>query len=296
MKILKWVVLAVVLLLIVGGLVLYFSLNGIVRSTVQKQTQNQLKVDTQLGSAKVSLFGGSLSLNDFALGSPKGFAAPRLFQLGQASVDVSYGQLRDDPIRIKNVTIQRPVLTIEQTNGQVNIKSLLDQLPPAAQPAGEQKQIRLIIDQLSIANPQVVLRPGIPGLQEQIVIPMQGITLQGVGTGEGNQNGAAIQQVVMEVIGAMADAAAKSDKVPAELRALITLDPSQLASKLGETAGKEMQKVQQQLQKQLPAPATQAIGDVLQKATGQQDPGKAVEKGLGGLMGGLGKKPTTQPK
>src|SRR5690242_15682502 len=126
MRIVKWIVLGVVVLLIAGWLTFYFTINRIIRSVVQDQTQKQLKVDTKLSGANFSLFGGSLSLSDFALGSPKGFEAPQMFQMNKASVDVSYRQLRSDPIRIKDITITKPVLVVEQSNGQVNYKALMD--------------------------------------------------------------------------------------------------------------------------------------------------------------------------
>lgn len=280
-KIIKWIILGVVVLLLAGWLTFYFTINRIIRSVVQDQTQKQLKVDTKLSSANFSLFGGSLSLSDFALGSPKGFTAPQMFQMNKASVDVSYGQLRSDPVRIRDITINKPVLIIEQANGQVNYKALMDQLPP---PQQTEKPMHLVINKLSITDPTVLLRPGLPGLAEQISIPLQGITLENVGTGPGAENGAALQQVVMEVVMAMANQAAHSDKLPDQLKQLLALNPDEVVQKIGGEVGKQLGKVQQDLQKQLGAPATQAIGDVLNQTTGQPDPGKAVEKGLQDLL------------
>src|ERR1043165_1187127 len=99
-KIIKWIVLAVISILIVGGLIVYFSLNGIIKNTIQTQATTSLNLQTTLGSANLSLFGGKLKLSNLDIGSPSGFAAPHMFSLNGVDVGVHYGQLRDDPIHV----------------------------------------------------------------------------------------------------------------------------------------------------------------------------------------------------
>ena len=70
MRVFKWIVL-VLLVLIVGAIIaVWFSLNSIVRSTVQTQATHSLGVETTLPSANVSLFGGKVGLNDLQISSP----------------------------------------------------------------------------------------------------------------------------------------------------------------------------------------------------------------------------------
>src|SRR5438270_10767294 len=99
-KTIKWIVLALVLVIVIGVIVVLLKLDGIGKSTVESQTENQLKLKTDLGSAHVSVFGGKVKLSDLKIGSPQGFTAPEMFALGGVNVGVTYGQLRDDPIRI----------------------------------------------------------------------------------------------------------------------------------------------------------------------------------------------------
>ena len=86
-----------------AGEIVYARLNGIVERTVETQATKQLNLDTQLSGASVSLFGGNLKLNDLQIASPQGFAAPRMFTLGQADVSVKLGELRDLIICVANV-------------------------------------------------------------------------------------------------------------------------------------------------------------------------------------------------
>src|SRR5690242_11264660 len=199
-RVIKWVVLIVLVLLIAGGLVVYFNLNGIVRKTVQDQATQQLGVQTTLGSANVGLFTGNVALNDLQISSPNGFAAPKMFTLGGTNVGVSYGQLRADPKHVESITIDAPKLVIEQAGGQFNFKALMDQMPKG-EPKTEdpnQQPMKLVIDKLRVNNPTVVVRPGnlsgIAGatglkLPEELTLAIPSIEMNNVGSGDGANNG-----------------------------------------------------------------------------------------------------------
>src|SRR5437016_11921796 len=149
MRIFKWILLSLLLLIIIAAAAVYFSLNSIVRATVQTQATNSLGVQTTLGSANVSLFSGNLGLHDLEISSPAGFAAPQMFTVGGTHVDVSYGELRKDPIHVDAINIDSPKLVIEQSGGKLNFKALMDQMPQTTpQPQTQKEPIKLIIDKL----------------------------------------------------------------------------------------------------------------------------------------------------
>jgi len=61
MKWIKRIVIAVIALVIVALGIVYFSINAIIRSAVQTQASASLNVPTTLDSARLAIFGGSLS-------------------------------------------------------------------------------------------------------------------------------------------------------------------------------------------------------------------------------------------
>lgn len=268
MKTIKRIVLAVLLLVVIAAVVLYFQLNRIVRSTIVSQSGQSLNVITTLDGANVGLFSGNVTLNEFAIGSPKGFSAPQMFSLGKVSVNVSYGELRHQPVRIADITIERPRLVIEQAGGKFNIKALMDQMPQD-QAGGDKpasgEPLKLIIGRLQVTEPKVVIRPGIPGLDKEIAVDIPTIDLTNIGSAEGNQNGLAIKQVTMQVVNAMADGAAKSDKVPAAVQKLLSLDVKKIEEQVKGEIDKQLGKITKDL--------------------GGKDAGKAIE----GLLGGKDK-------
>jgi hypothetical protein len=288
-KAVKWSLVIVLVLLLAGGLILYLSLNGIIRSQIEKQSTQSLELRTQLAAARLSLFGGTLNLDDLQIASPSGYPAPQMFTMDDAHVAVRYGELRQDPVRISELRIKGPTLMLEHAGGKFNIQALMDLPSPAEEPT------RLIIGKLDITDAAVVLRPGLPELAQEIRLALPPLQLTNVGTGEGAENGAAIKQVVMEVLTAMAAKAAESDQLPEHLRQLLALDVNKLAAQLGDRFQAELDKVTtdvfERLKGELPADLQPAIRDVVGERA--PDVGKAVEEGLGGLLNR--KKSSTPP-
>lgn len=286
-RFLKWAVLVVLVLVVAGGLIVYFSLNSIVKSTVEKQATSSLALETKLDSANMSLFGGKLNLDDLTFGSPKGFGAPYMLTLDDADVAVKLGELRKEPVHISSVTLNKPKLVIERANNQFNFKAAMDQMPPS-----DPNPMKLVIDDLTVKDAVVVIRPGIaiPGisLPEEITLTVPTVNLKNIGNGDGSQNGAAMKDVVMQVITVLAADAANSGKLPDQLKALMNVDVNGMVAGLGAEA-------QKRLAAALPGEAGKVLsGLIADPGALMKDPGKAIEQGLrdqggkaiGDLLGG----------
>jgi uncharacterized protein involved in outer membrane biogenesis len=281
MKYLKWIVLGVVLVIVIGVVAVFMTIDGIVRRSVETHATNSLDLQTTLRSADLSLLGGSLALKDLEVASPNGFSAPRMFTLGGAKLGVSYSQLRTDPIGVNEITIDQPQLVVEQANGKLNFQVLMDKQPKTPPDSGkpgdgkrdEGEPIRLIIHDLAVNDAKVVLRPGIPGLAQEINVTIPSFHLQDIGRGEGNQNGAAIKEVVMLVVTTLAQKASESEGVPPDVKLLLSMNADQVKARLAGELKKDLGKVTKDLGKNLPPEAN-----------------KAIEKGIGDLLGGDKKK------
>lgn len=306
MKTVRRLLLLVVLLIVVVVLVVYFNLNRIIRRTVETQATQQLNLATTLGGANLSLFGGKVSLSDLKVASPQGFTAPEMFTLGGTDLQVSYGQLRQEPIHVGTIKISKPLLVMEQADGKLNFKAAMDQMPKSAddtkqQPQAESKPVKLIIDELTVENPTVVMRPGdlskIPGasllgksLPQELTITIPTVTLKNIGNADGNQNGAAIKDVVMQVITAMADSASKSGQLPDQLKGLLNVNLADVKAQLGGQVQKQLEAIEGKL--------PGGVGNIV-KNPGDlvKDPGKSLQQGVGDLLNNksTANPPTTQP-
>jgi len=283
MKILGRTVVVLVSLLVVAGVIVYFTVDGIMKRTIEKQGTTSLKLTTTLNSAHLSLLGGKVKLNKLGIASPPGFSAPRILEMHDINLGVSYGELRKDPIHVQSLVLNQPRLVIEQSGGGMNFKKAMDRLPPSE--SSSKEPIKLVIDDLQIKDAQVFIHPGLPGVSKEIAVPVPTIVLKNVGSGDGSQNGAAIKDVAMVVISALAAKAAESGPLPPQLKALLQLNAGQVAGKLGAEAQKQIAAaVPGELGKKLSTIDTQSVA---------KDPGKALQGEFGGILDG--KKDAAQP-
>lgn len=296
-----WVLLACGLVLVGVIITILLSLNGIIRRTIISQSEKQLQLPAQLADADFSIFGGRLRLSEYAIGSPQGYQAPSMFSVGGLNVAVSYNELRQDPIRIREIAIESPRLVIEYGGGRFNYQVLIEN---ASSPSPEEQDpdaepVRLIIDQLTIDQATVVLRlAGLKDeplagaidlsslqLRDEYSLTLPKLDLRNIGTDDGAENGAAIREVVMQIVAALTAAAAESEDLPKELRMLLAGNLEDVMQAVGEEARRHLTKALEDVDGQ----AGQILQEVL-KSTGQgDDPGKAIEEGLQrGIQEGIG--------
>ena len=306
-RIIKWGLLAVVLLVVVGVAIVYWRLNSIVKYVIETQGTKQTNLATQLDSASVGLFGGEVGLDDLKIANPPGYSTPHLLTLDDLEVKAPLKQLRGNPKRVSSITLDKPKLVIERSSdGVFNFKKAIEQMPKSStpptgpgEPAGE--EMKLIIDDLTIKDAAVVIRPGInfPGVAPEYTVTIPTVTMKNIGNADGTQNGAAMRDVAQQVITVMAANASNSNMLPEELRKLLTMDLNSVMAELGNRLGAEAQK-------RIAAAVPGELGQQLSQLAADpnallKDPGKAgqvlqenVQKNIGKALEGKGL-PTSNP-
>jgi uncharacterized protein involved in outer membrane biogenesis len=281
---------ALVLLVVIGVACLYFYRNSLIRSAVESQSSASLGVKTSLRGAQLGVFGGTLELEDFKIGSPQGYSAEQMFTLGELDLGVKYGELRQDPVRVRRIVIDKPKAVLEYTNGKFNFQALMDQMGGKDAKTSEGKEpVKLIIDELTVKDATVAVRA--PMLPNELTLTIPTVTLNGVGTGEGNKNGAAIREVVGAAMSALAAKAAESPQLAnfGQLKQQLEAQAKAVASKVSRHVAEQVDSITKNLGGDV-GTALEGTGvDVnktIKDATGGKDPAKAVEKGIGDLLGG----------
>jgi hypothetical protein len=313
LRIVRWIFLVLLLVILVGGAVLYFKLNEIVRRTVEKQSTNSLNQKTELQSANVSILGGNVRLNNFKISSPAGFEIPEMMTLGAIAVDTSFGELRQDPVRISSIDIEQPKMVIEMKGTSFNIKKFIDSLPPGEDkpPAEGGEPLKLVIGALNVKGATVVMRPdvatikAVPGadkldIKSEYTLKIPDIAMKDIGTGEGSKNGAAVKDVVTLLVREMAAKAAQSEQLPPELRQLLSMNVADITAlakaKLGEEVNKQIEKLGGELSEKVGGEAGKALEGVLKNPQeAAKDPGKTLQQGLGNILGGKKDEKTPPP-
>ncbi len=265
----------------IAGVIVYFYLDSIIKTNVEKQSTNSLNLSTTLNSAHLALFGGELTLKDLQIASPQGFSAPRMFEMGKLNVGVDYGQLRNEPVRIKTITIDQPQFVLEQVDGKMNFKAVMDGMPKTDPNA---KTMKVIIDDLTVSNAKVIIRPGnVPGIgqMQEMTVQVPSMTLKNIGNSDNAQNGAAVKDVVVQVATALANKAGDIGNLPAAFKGLLKSNLNDVAAKYGAEYTKQLSGI------------TSSVQSELDKVAPGVDVKKAIPKDLknpqhlvGGLLGG----------
>src|SRR5262249_18128288 len=133
----------VLVLLVVAGVIAYLGLDRFLKRTIETQSTDSLRLSTTLSRAHLSVLGGKLELNRLQIASPQGFSAPHMLELGDVDLAVRYRQLRNDPIHVQSLRIDKPRLIIEQSKGALNFKKAADGMP--AHDSSSEKPVRLVI-------------------------------------------------------------------------------------------------------------------------------------------------------
>jgi hypothetical protein len=307
MKKLKWIVLGLLAAIIIAVVIAFLNINSIIRKAVEVQGTASLKVPTTLKGASLSLLGGNVSLKDFAVGSPEGYKAEHMLSLGQLDVSSTWSDLRKEPIRINTINVEEPKLVLEMSGTTMNIKKFIDNLPKsdAPAPASEGEPMKLVIGKLTVKGAQVVLRPDLtafsklPGdisskIKPEYNLTIPDLSIENIGNADNKQNGAAIKEVVTQLITTLAGKAADSPELPPELRSVLSGDLSNITAVLKEKgmaqAQEQLNKVTGQLKDKIGSDLGGKLNDVLKKPEGSKDDGNPV----GNLLNGL-KQPTTKP-
>jgi hypothetical protein len=147
----------------------------------------------------------------------------------------------------------------------------------------DDEPIRVIIDKLRVEDATVLLRPGLPGLSQELKVNVPTLELHDVGSGEGNKNGAAIKEVVVLLLTNLAQKGAEGSNIDA------------LKGQLADAVKNVEQQARAELQKRLGG-VTKQLEGATEKLKGTElegvgkDASKDISNALDKALGGADKK------
>ncbi len=284
-RVLKWVGGGLAALVVLVVLAVVFLLGPMIKTGVTQAGPRLLGVPVGLQRAQVSVLKGQLRLEGLAIGNPKGFDTSNLVTVSRIAVDWAPASVLTRRIHVRDVTVEAPQITYEQTLGGNNISALLKALQgpaPAeaapepeskeqAPPAGASSGPKVVIDSVRVSGGQV--RLSLPGMgSAALPIPLPPVHLTDIGK---EKDGASIAEVLTEVFQAIlksvTQAASGAGQLLGQGLGAAGRGLGQAAGGAGDAAGK----------------AVEGVGDAAGKVVGGAGDaaGQAV-KGIKGLLGG----------
>jgi uncharacterized protein involved in outer membrane biogenesis len=207
-KIIIGIVVTLVVLVVVALAVVFFSLNSIVKKGVETVGPQMTKVEVRLGSADISPFSGSGSLNQLFVGNPDGYKTPFAIQMGSIKVGVKIGSVFSDTVVVDEINIQDPEITLEGTLDGNNLNTILNNLrgsgpAPEKQPAApaaaasEKPSKKFIVKDIVLSGAKVHVNVSGFGKSVAQTVTIPDLHLQNVGNADG---GATPAQLAMQIL------------------------------------------------------------------------------------------------
>jgi len=198
--------------------VVFFSLNSIVKKGVETLGPEMTRVDVRLGSADISPFSGGGRLSQLFVGNPEGFKTPSAIQMGDIKVGVKVSSVLKDVIVINEINIQAPEITLEGNLSGNNLSKILDNVSgtdekqkaaPAA--AGAKKERKFCVKELVIDGGKINLSLDMSILGgKSATIPLPAIHLSNIGTEtDGVTAAELVKQIMKPLLESVLDAAKK---------------------------------------------------------------------------------------
>lgn len=142
-RIILRIAIVLVVLLVIAVVAISLSLDGIVKSAVQKIGSNLTKVEVKLDSVNLSLLSGSGKIGGLSVGNPEGYKTPQAITVSNATLELKPSSLLSSKIVITKIEVIAPEVTFEGGLGGNNLSKILanvnetDSQAPATQ--GEAK-------------------------------------------------------------------------------------------------------------------------------------------------------------
>ena len=116
MKILKYSLLGILLLLVVAVVAAWLYLEPLVKGAVHKFGTQIVGTEVKLDGFSLNPFAGELEVKGLSVANPEGYSAPELLSLGRIFVKLDVKSLMSDTIVVEDITVNEPKITYEMPN------------------------------------------------------------------------------------------------------------------------------------------------------------------------------------
>jgi uncharacterized protein involved in outer membrane biogenesis len=202
------VIVVLVILLIVGLVVAFLSLDRIVHKSVQKVGPAMTKVEVKLKDVDLSPFSGSGKLQGLMVGNPPGFKTPAAIQAGVLEMKVEPRSLMGDKVIVRSLRMEGPEITFEGDLKGNNLSKILENIqgteekPAASEEEEKAKTRKLQVDDFVVTGAKVHVNSPLLGGQTQ-TIQIPDIHMANLGQGpEGITPAELSKRVLKEVLDA----------------------------------------------------------------------------------------------
>lgn len=128
------IVAAVIAFIIIGAM----NLGPLIKTATETYGPKITRTEVKLKDVGISIFSGSVKLDEFYLGNPKGFTMPSALECDTISVKLVTDSLTTDTIVIEEIYVDGPIISYEKKGGTDNFQTIVNNIKRTV--AGEKKE------------------------------------------------------------------------------------------------------------------------------------------------------------
>jgi hypothetical protein len=183
--------------------VVFLSLNFIVKRGVETIGPQIVKVDVKLGGANISPFSGSGLLSGLVVGNPPGYKSASAIKVGGIKVAVNVRSVFSNIVKVDSINIQAPEITCEGGLRGINLKDIQKNLSSPSDSGGTTAGKTSADSGKKFYVKDIVIEGGKIGVAlnelggKGITVPLPPIHLQNVGT---ETTGVTAKELVSQVL------------------------------------------------------------------------------------------------
>jgi hypothetical protein len=187
---------------VAGGWWLYASRDALVKHAIEALGPQLTGVPVKVKRVRLEPAEGRGSIGGLEVGNPAGYRAPRALVLGEMRLAIDYATLTSNVVRIKEISLQGPVITYEPGPGGDNLTAIQEHIDAQVAKLGggggrSSPGRKFVIDNIYVRDAKVQLG-------DAVALPMPNVHLRDVGK---RSNGASAGEVVKAVWGSVAGGA-----------------------------------------------------------------------------------------
>lgn len=273
-------------LLVVGVVILYFTINTIAANQIESAATDALGVKTSVGAVRISLFEGRTEILDLDIANPKSYDGEFL-TLGDGVLGLNLGSLMSDRVEVKEFTLKDINLSLIQRADGSNVGTIIDNASKGSGDGSDDDskddssdERKFIIDKVEIDNVQVAISvEPLTSSREPTKLTIDQIVVRDIGRKE---NGVTMDEVTTILVRSILSSAIKAapEQIPSLM--LTTIEGGLSSLTHLDFGG---------VQIDLGAGLSDLIGGI--KGAGEtggkgvEDAVKDIGKGIGGLIDGI---------
>jgi uncharacterized protein involved in outer membrane biogenesis len=179
-----------------------FFADSAVRMAIDRAGTKALKVPVDVDRASLSIFTGTLDIEDMTVDSPSGYDQKTLLDLSQGTIEVETKSLLTDEVLIRSVRLDGMNVFVEQKGLDNNLHEVIKALPRSEDASGK----RVIVDHLEIADVTVHVKLlAIPGQPDTVTFKLATIQMDDLGRNERLDITMLVSKIVLAVATGIAE-------------------------------------------------------------------------------------------